>query len=218
MVDTSIDDSETVESSPDVIVSVGLDGKSYHRPAPSEPAEDMSPVPVKTATRPTVHAHHPNTTRPEQCGCGMSVKPTPPPASRSNANSHDNTRTTGKRYQSIRHICQKYANLCRKQLINAKLRLARNVVISTKTATLQRIPDVSSPHSHQRKGLEPKGSGPFAFPESLFSGLQQLVALQDSFSPTIRRQGAVSCAPIPTTTPPREYPTMCVDRRILQIQ
>lgn len=39
MVDTSIDDSETVESSPDVIVSVGLDGKSYHRPAPSEPAE-----------------------------------------------------------------------------------------------------------------------------------------------------------------------------------
>ena len=164
MVDTSIDDSETVESSPDVIVSVGLDGKSYHRPAPSEPAEDMSPVPVKTATRPTVHAHHPNTTRPEQCGCGMSVKPTPPPASRSNANSHDNTRTTGKRYQSIRHICQKYANLCRKQLINAKLRLARNVVISTKTATLQRIPDVSSPPLAPAKRAGTQGFRPFCFP------------------------------------------------------
>ena len=25
-----------------------------------------------------------------------------------------------------------------------------------------------SPHSHQRKGLEPKGSSPFAFPKSLW--------------------------------------------------
>lgn len=73
-----VQDSKSVTPAPTVTVSVGLDGKSYHRPAPSEPVEDMSPVPVKTATRPTVHAHHPNTTRPEQCGCGMSVKPTPP--------------------------------------------------------------------------------------------------------------------------------------------
>lgn len=38
-VTTSDNDGETVTPYPTVTVSVGLDGKSYHRPAPSEPAE-----------------------------------------------------------------------------------------------------------------------------------------------------------------------------------
>lgn len=50
-----VQDSKSVTSAPTVTVSVGLDGKSYHRPAPSEPAEmvdaDTGEIPERKPRR-----------------------------------------------------------------------------------------------------------------------------------------------------------------------